>query len=250
MLCINLIYICKEKWLSLFMSRFDLNFFVMYCIIGSTTEVTIKDTFLTSAVKEMNISVAKSSSNPDVSQYSTKYSDSTRTNFPKDTEWFTNSFVVYIAISLIGVFVFFFAIFVLTYLYIKCFRNTTNTRELKENDMQAQYKPLVFETVVPQIPLHPEPQERVNAEYLTPVFSCNDCRESREYGANETRNENENLLESQCYGQRDSLETSSIQNEPYIAHADVQGHVYFEIKEDNTESLKLDADPYDKATEI
>lgn len=109
--------------------------------------------------------------------------------------------------------------------------------------MQAQYKPLMFETEVPQIPLHPGPQEIVNAEYLTPVFSFNDCRESRGYGANERENENDN-------GQRDSLETSSIQNEPYIAHTDVQEHVYIEITEDNTKSSKLYADPYNKATGI
>lgn len=239
----NLICICKKNGFLYSSQGLIQIIFLMYCIIGSTTEVTIEDTFLTSPVKKMNISVVKSTSLPDISQYSTIYSDSTRNSFPKDTEWFTNSFVVYIAISLIGVFVFFFAIFVLTYLYIKCFRNTNNTRELKENEMQAQYKPLVFETVVPQIPSHPEPQERVNAEYLTPVFSFNDCRESRGHGANERRNENDNLLESQCSGQRNSLETSSIQNEPNIAHTDVREHVYIEITEDNTESSKLYADP-------
>lgn len=152
--------------------------------------------------------------------------------------------VVHVIISLIGVFVFFFAIFVVTYIYFKCFRKTTNTSALKETEWQAQYKTLSFDAVEPQlIPLHPDQQGRVNADftYLTPVFSGNESRT----GENDRRKENEIMIpETHLQEQRvSSQETISRQNEPSIGHDDVQEHVYIEITEERSESSKLNADP-------
>lgn len=136
---------------------------------------------------------------------------------PHDIDLIKDNSVVRVIISLIGVFVFFFAIFVLTYIYFKCFRKTANASGgVRENEWQAQYKSLNFNEVEPQIPLHPETQEMVNTDftYLTPVFSRNDNQESRGTGENERRKENEILSETHLQEQRvSSQETTSRQNE-------------------------------------
>lgn len=159
---------------------------------------------------------------------------------PHDIELIKDKSTVRVIISLIGVFVFFFAIFVLTYIYFKCFRKTTtdSSRE-RENEGQAQYKSLNFDAMEPQIPLHPETQEIVNTDitYLTPVFSRNDNQESWGTEENEIRNENETIPETHIQEHRvSSDETISGQNEPNIATSDFQEHVYIEITEEKTES--------------
>lgn len=135
---------------------------------------------------------------------------------PHDNDLIKDNSVVRVIISLIGVFVFFFAIFVLTYIYFKCFRKTTAVSgRAKENEWQAQYKSLNFDELEPQIPLHSETQEMVNTDftYLTPVLSLNDNQESRGTGENERRNENEILPETHLQEQRvSSQETTSRQN--------------------------------------
>lgn len=149
------------------------------------------------------------------------------TNFdgfsPHDIEIIRDNLVVRVIISLIGVFVFFFAIFVLTYIYFKCFRKTnTASSRVRENEGQAQYKSLRFDAAEPQIPLHPETQERVNTDftYLTPVFSRNDNQESWGIDENERRNENETIPETHIQEHRaSSEETISREIEPNIAHS-------------------------------
>lgn len=76
------------------------------------------------------------------------YSDTTLADVLPDTELFKYNLVVRVIISLIGVFVFFFAIFVLTYIYFKCFRKTSNASGgVRETEWQAQYKSLSFDAV-------------------------------------------------------------------------------------------------------
>lgn len=161
---------------------------------------------------------------------------------PHDYELIKDKSVVRVIISLIAVFVFFFAIFVLTYTYFKCFRKTTSaSSRVRENERQAQYKSLRFDAVEPQIPLHPERQELINTDftYLTPVFSRTDIQESWGTGENETINDNETIPETHIQEHRvSSEETIGRQNEPNIAHNDVQEHVYIEITEEKTESSK------------
>lgn len=162
-----------------------------------------------------------------------KSTDTTVTYITSEFNLFENN-LVHVIIGLIGAFVFFFAIFVFTYIYFKCFRKTTNSDGgVKENEWQAQYKSLRFESVEPQIPLHPEPQGRVNTDctYLTPVFSHNENQESRRTG--ETEPFSNTYLQDQrvC-----SQESTSKQDETNITEDDVQEHVYIEITEENTES--------------
>lgn len=179
----------------------------------------------------------------DFSTDNSKFTDTTLTYLTSEFDLFKNNLVVHVIISLIGAFVFFFAIFVFTYIYFKCFRKTTNSGGVRETDWQAQYKSLRFDSVEPQIPFHPEPQRRMNTDftYLTPVFSRNnESRESRHTGETEIRNEREFLPETHLQEQTvSSQETKSRQNEPNITHDDVQEHVYIEITEEKAESSKL-----------
>lgn len=92
---------------------------------------------------------------------------------PPDIKLFKDNTIVRVIASLIGVFVFFFAIFVLTYIYFKCVRKTNIAgRGVVKNDLQAQYKSLYFDTTEPQT-VYIEPQGLANTDftYLTPVFN-------------------------------------------------------------------------------
>lgn len=114
---------------------------------------------------------------------------------PPDIKLFTNNTIVRVIVSLIGVFVFFFAIFVLTYIYFKCVRKTNIAgRGVVKNDLQAQYKSLYFDTTEPQTPGYIEPQELANIDftYLTPVF--NRTVEQQGSEENKRRQENEDIL--------------------------------------------------------
>lgn len=222
----------------------------VYLYFIDSTRITSYERITTrtsnSTVSDVTISFKKNTL--DFTGDNNKLSDTTLAYLPSNIDLFKNNLVVHVIISLIGVFVFFFAIFVVTYIYFKCFRKTTNTSAFKETEWQAQYKTLSFDAVEPQlIPLHPEQQGRVNTDftYLTPVFSGNESRESRRTGENDRRKENEVIIpETHLQVQRvSSQETISRQNEPSIGHDDVQEHVYIEITEEKTESSKLNADP-------
>lgn len=221
---------------------FELN--NVYYVTGPIREDTTKRNLLSST----NKLVIHRTINYDFSLDSNIYSDTTLAFLLPDTDLLKDYLVVRIIIGLIGVFVFFFAIFVLTYIYFKCFRKTTNTSDrVKETEWQAQYKSLSFDAVEPQlIPLHPDQRGRVNADftYLTPVFSGNESREARHTG--EIRNENEIIPETLLQEQRVcNQKSTSRQDEPNSTnmHDDVQEHVYIEITEEKIESSKWDADP-------
>lgn len=216
-------------------------------ITGSTKDGTVKPSIQSSTVRISNISVDYKTINYDFSRDTNKFGDTTLSFVPLGIDLLTDNLVVRIIISLIGVFVFCFAIFVFTYIYFKCFWKTTNASGgVRENEWQAQYKSLSFNAVEPHpIPLHPEPQGRVNTDstYLTPVFSGNESRESRRTGENEIRNENEILPKIHLQEEKVcNQESTSRQDEPYSTYDDIQEHMYIEITEETTESTNLVAD--------
>lgn len=97
------------------------------------------------------------------------------TYLPTEIDLFKNDKLVHvfqIIVSFIGVFVIVFTIFVITYIYMKCFRRSTNESEIHEHQIEAQYKSLSFSRVEPESQTQPGPQEQTNAActYLTPVF--------------------------------------------------------------------------------
>uniref|UniRef100_A0A8W8MFM2 TNFR-Cys domain-containing protein n=1 Tax=Magallana gigas TaxID=29159 RepID=A0A8W8MFM2_MAGGI len=186
--------------------------------LQSTKKVKVKPSIQSSTVGISNISVNYKTIDYDLSRGTNKYSDTTSSFVPPGIDLLTDNLVA-----------------------------TNASDGVRETEWQAQYKSLSFDAVEPQlIPLHPEPQGRVNTDftYLTPVFSGNESRESRHIGENDRRKENETIPETHLQEQRvSSQETISRQNEPCIGHDDVQEHVYIEITEERSESSKLNADP-------
>lgn len=100
-----------------------------------------------------------------------------------------------VIIVLIGMFVLCFALFVFTYIYFKCFRKKSNSREIKENVKQARYKSLDFEAIISEQTGHQviEPRRRFDSDssYLSPVFVHSSSHvEPLRVIENETRSEN------------------------------------------------------------
>lgn len=137
-------------------------------------------------------------------------------------------------IGFAGFFVVSFFIFVLTYMYFKCFRKATQTIQIQENEALSQYKSLNFDQVELQSLVHPEPQSRLtttaDSMYLSPVFSRNESSEQRR------SSKHDNILqETSLPGQKIGLGTLKIQKEQNLSEVDVQANVYIEINEDRTE---------------
>lgn len=78
--------------------------------------------------------------NPTVHRVFTKdashFDDTTLSNMPTDFDLLKNNVVI----GFIGVFAISFTIFVLAYIFFKCFRKTAHANRTKENETQAQYK--------------------------------------------------------------------------------------------------------------
>lgn len=96
------------------------------------------------------------------------------TNVPTEIDLFKNDFLVrifQIIVSFIGVFVIVFTIFVITYIFTKCCRKTTNEVEI-EVRKKAQYKALSLRAVEPEseTQLGHQQHESTDCNYLTPVF--------------------------------------------------------------------------------
>lgn len=167
-----------------------------------------------------------------------KHEDSTLTYLPTDIDLFKNSFVinlVQVVVSLVGVFVFFFAACVVTYIYFKCFRQTTDCKRLNSNQCESEYKSLSFGAVEYESPLHPEPEQQVNLEltYLTPVFRSTEKRETSPLAENDII---EDTPIQKCMISSQSTESKS-------ATDNTQNYVYIEIIEDNIERSTADDDP-------
>lgn len=139
-----------------------------------------------------------------------------------------------IIIGFIGFFVISFFIFVLTYMYFKCFRKATQTTHIQENEGLPQYKSLNFDQVEHQSLVHPEPQRRLitNADsmYLSPVSSRNESSEQRR-----SRKHDDILQETTLQGQETGLETLKLQNKQKFSEEEAHGNVYIEITEDSIE---------------
>lgn len=107
---------------------------------------------------------------------------------PTETDLFKNDFVVrifQIIVSFIGVFVIFFSLFVISYIYMKCFRKTTNEVEINERK-EAQYTALSVSAVEPENETQQayRQQENTNCTYLTAVFKDRAHNETCHSGEN------------------------------------------------------------------
>lgn len=131
--------------------------------------------------------------------------------------------------GLIAIIVIFFVIFVVTYVYFKCFRKTTDAGQVKNKDLQVHYKSLSFSTDAQKSRVQPEMQEQLNLEctYLTPVI-----RYSYDSDTSQSVENNEILQELPLNRQRICNETT---NASYLTPGEVSPNVYIEITQDNIE---------------
>lgn len=150
--------------------------------------------------------------------------------FPTDTNLLNNDHLVNVAqviMGLIAIFVIFFVIFVMTYVYFKCLRKTTDAGQVTNNDVQANYKSLSFSTDAQKSEEQPELQEQSNLEctYLTPVIRC-----SYEGDTPLSIENNEMFEELPLNRQHICNETT---NASYLTPVEVSTNVYIEITQDN-----------------
>lgn len=151
------------------------------------------------------------------------------TNLPTNINLLGNVFFVYLITGLVCVFVLFFSIFVVTYVYFKCFRTNTHQCQTKRNDLQAQYKSLSFRAEQHESLANTEPQEQVrtSSTYLTPMFRGNDDGSTHHSIENE---ETFQEIPSNRQQIRDEATTAL-----YLTPKNVSTHVYFEITQDDIE---------------
>lgn len=165
--------------------------------------------------------------------------DKVDNNNSSSDNWVKNS----VALSLFGIFVLFFSVFVIAYIYLKCFRKELNAKSNKNTDWQAKYRSLSLDTRQPLGTTYEEPQEELivtRSAYLSPVFSRNESNEISSLQINDMRIDS-NDVSRETTGGGHSLSLSfptSIENETNSSPELEQRtyHVYTEIAENGTES--------------
>lgn len=159
-----------------------------------------------------------------------KSSESTRENLPQNNDLLKNNIVI----SLLGIFVFFFSVFVMSYIYLKCFRKKSVTGVINASESKAQYKSLNINLVEPENTVQPEPSRRIEMDsaYLLPVFSRNEDSE----------------FEIKFKSDKPILDTNmhsyEITNRHELADMvdNVHDHIYIEITKDNTDNTSTVVD--------
>lgn len=154
---------------------------IFYYFKGSTGGDTFQRTTFALTVTALFLKVSNTTESNDF-DFSTgfnKHDVTQMKHLPTETDLFKNGFLVHVVqviMSFIGAFVIVFTIFVITYIYFKCFRKTSNEDKIKEKNLKAQYKSLRFGPDDHESRIQPEPEEQVSTEctYLTPVFRRSD----------------------------------------------------------------------------
>lgn len=148
------------------------------------------------------------------------------------------------ALSLFGIFVLFFSIFVIIYIYLKCFRKELNAKSNKNTEWRTKYRSLSLDTRQPLGAAYVEPQELIvtDSTYLSPVFSRNGGNEISSLQINHMRIDSNDVLgETTGGGHNLSRIPTSIENETNSSLELEQRtyHVYTEIAENGTESSNV-----------
>lgn len=208
--------------------------FILYYITRTTKEITNR---LSTSVTPLTLNVTNSyhTVDQDISLDVNKHEDSTLIYLPTDIDLFKNSFVinlVQVIVSLVGVFVFFFAACVVTYIYVKCFRQTTDGKRLNINQYESDIKSRSFEAVEYESQLPPEPEQHANLEltYLTPVFRNEEKVETY------LLTESEIIADLPMHNRQISSQPTNISK---MISDDLQDHVYIEVLEDNIERSRV-----------
>lgn len=160
-------------------------------------------------------------------------------------DWLKNS----VALSLFGIFVLFFAVFVIVYIYLKCFRKASIAKSSKNAEWQVQYRSLNLDTRQPMRSAYEEPREQLMADstHLSPVLSRSEGNEISSFQIDYMNIDNNNVSrEITGGGHSVSRGPTFTENETnsFLELEERIYHVYTEIAEISTESSNV-ADGYD-----
>lgn len=122
----------------------------------------------------------------------------------------------------------------MAYIYLKCFRKTTNKGEVNEHQKNAQYQSLSFAAVEPESQTQPGPREEdcPDSTYLTPMFK--DKVNSDTYHSDENI---EIVQETPFQRQQNCIQPAKDLNSTSGAEL---ANVYIEITQDNFKTSSLD----------
>lgn len=149
------------------------------------------------------------------------FDDTTLPNMPTNFDLLKNNVVI----GFIGVFAISFTIFVLAYIFFKCFRKTAHANRTKENETQAQYKMVRIEAEEHGKTTYRNLDVQLDTEssYLSPVFRNTNDRD-------EVQRVSENGLTIENYANlRTDEEPLYRGNETNLFRDDETKHVYLEI---------------------
>lgn len=194
--------------------------YIFFRITGSTKLYSSELTNTFSNFTRSNVTVAFIPSTYAFFTVSDQLVDTTGKNSHTNTDLLKNNIVI----SLLGVFVLFFSLFVISYIYLKCFRKKEKPSGMKNTEHHSQYKSLDFNQVQPESTIQLEPVIRMGADsaYLLPVFSHNESSKI------EIEPESNKIIrDTSIHG----YEITS--QEPNITADNVHENVYIEIAEDN-----------------
>lgn len=156
---------------------------------------------------------------------------------PTEIDLFKNDLLIHIVQiigSFIGLFVIVFTIFVITYIYLKCFRKTTKESKINEHQSEANYKSLSFDVAGPESQTQPGPQEQESTDcaYLTPMF-----KDSANYDTCHSDENIEIVQETSFQRQQNRHKPANDSNSTLDTEST---NVYIEIIQDNIKSLSFD----------
>lgn len=159
----------------------------------------------------------------------TKLNDATLITFIKEDIFFKNNFVI----GLLGAFVLFFCIFVLTYVYFKCCRKRTIDNKISDSEWKAHYQSLSRGVTEPEHTVQPANLQINDSVYLSPsyhspVLNRYENIEIINLHANDEKRVIYGVVETTMNGEiraTDQMYT----NEPNISLADQSENVYHEI---------------------
>lgn len=196
-------------------------FIFFFQITGSTKLYSSEFTNTFSNLTRSNVTFAFIPSTYAFFTVSDKQIDTTVKNSQTNTDLLKNNIVI----SLLGIFVLFFSLFVISYIYLKCFRKKETTSGMKNSEQHSQYNSLNFNQVEPESTVYLEPLRRMEADsaYLLPVSSPNDGSEL------EIKHESNKIIQDTSIHGYEITKSQELN----ITVDNVHYHVYIEIGEDN-----------------
>lgn len=199
-----------------------------YFFFTDSTGTVLANSTPTSEIILSNISLSYRSVTDEKSTKINIYNDATVTNVAIDNNVLGNN--ANVLISLFGIFVLFFSLFVLTYVYFKFFRKNVHASRTKENEWKLQYQSLNLEASELERREQPVEQVQTDSAYLFPVFSLNDNSETRGFQENDIGLENDEALRETRRGEHTLIYgTTNSDNEPNNILEIQTKHVYTEI---------------------